>query len=210
MIERTDGTFGMTEASSTPEIGENGNWWIGDVDTGIIAVPAIEMTVCAEHGVICWYVNGKCTGIQAVGTDVELPEIAIIDGYWYIDNKDGKGLLPTGIKAEGADGITIVGINRDEAASDELVSVYVITFSNGQTWSFTVTNGVNGAEGPQGPQGPEGPKGPQGPQGKPGADANDNNKTVIIIIAISTVCIIFTLSVVLYRGVGRRSWWCTR
>ena len=62
----------------------------------------------------------------------------------------------------------------------------------------------------EGPQGPEGPKGEKGPQGKPGADANDNNKTVIIIIAISTVCIIFTFAVVLYRGVGRRSWWCTR
>ena len=211
IIEKANGAgFGVTAKSSTPEIGENGNWWIGDVDTGKVAVPSIEMTECAEHGVYCWYVNGVCTGFQAIGTEVELPEIAIIDGYWYIDNKDGKGLLPTGIKAVGSEGVTIVKIEKNAEASDELVNTYVITFSNGQTWSFVVTNGLPGGEGPQGPQGPEGPKGPQGPQGLPGADANDSNNTVIILIAISAVCIIFSLAVILYRGIDRRSWWCTR
>ena len=209
LIQKADGSYGATQGSSTPEI-IDGYWWIGGVNTGMPASPSVEMVECPEHGVICWYVNGTCTGIQAVGTEATLPEVAVIDGYWYIDNKDGKGLLPTGIKAEGAEGITIVKIEKNAEASDALVSTYVITFSNGQTWSFVVTNGLPGAEGPQGPQGPEGPKGQQGNQGLPGADANDNNKTVIILIAISAVCIIFSLAVILYRGIDRRSWWCTR
>ena len=209
VIVKADGSYGVTQSSSTPEI-IDGYWWIGGVNTGMPASPSVEMVDCAEHGVICWYVNGTCTGIQAVGTEATLPEVAVIDGYWYIDNKDGKGLLPTGIKAEGAEGITIVKIEKNAEASDALATTYVITFSNGQTWSFVVTNGLPGAEGPQGPQGPEGPKGQTGNQGLPGADANDNNKTVIILIAISAVCIIFSLAVILYRGIDRRSWWCTR
>ena len=209
LIQKADGSYGVTQGSSTPEI-IDGYWWIGGVNTGMPASPSVEMVECPEHGVICWYVNGTCTGIQAVGTEATLPEVAVIDGYWYIDNKDGKGLLPTGIKAEGAEGITIVKIEKNAEASDALATTYVITFSNGQTWSFVVTNGLPGAEGPQGPQGPEGPKGQTGNQGLPGADANDNNKTVIILIAISAVCIIFSLAVILYRGIDRRSWWCTR
>ena len=204
-----DGYYGVVAVSATPEI-IDGYWWIGDVNTGMVAEPTIEMKECAEHGRICWYVNGKCTNIQAVGTDGTVPEIAVVDGYWYIDNKDGKGLLPTGVKAEGADGITIVSVHKDAERSDALVSVYVITFSNGQEWRFSVTNGLNGDQGLPGIQGPEGPKGPTGDPGLPGADGNDNNQTVIIVISIATVCIIFTLAVVLYRGVGRRSWWCTR
>lgn len=209
LIQREDGTYGATEKSSTPEI-IDGYWYIGGVNTGLKASPDVLMVNCAEHGVTCWYVNGACTGIQAIGTNGTLPEVKIIDGFWYVDNKDGKGLLPTGIKAVGSEGVTIVKIEKNADASDELVNTYVITFSNGQTWSFVVTNGLPGGEGPQGPQGPDGPKGPQGPQGLPGADANDTNKTVIILIAISAVCIIFSLAVILYRGIDRRSWWCTR
>ncbi len=209
LLKGYDGYYGVVAVSATPEI-IDGYWWIGDVNTGMVAEPTIEMKECAEHGRICWYVNGQCTKIQAVGTDGTVPEIAVVDGYWYIDNKDGKGLLPTGVKAEGADGITIVSVHKDAERSDALVSVYVITFSNGQEWRFSVTNGLNGDQGLPGIQGPEGPKGPTGDPGLPGADGNDNNQTVIIVISIATVCIIFTLAVVLYRGVGRRSWWCTR
>ena len=211
LIPNASGSFGISSISATPVVGENGNWWIGDVDTGMIAYPEVAPAYCEEHGVMCWFVTGEteCRG-QAIGTPGTVPTVQIIDGYWYIDNKDGKGLLPTGVKAVGTDGLTITSVHRDTTKGDELVSVYVVTFSNGYTWSFTVTNGVDGIKGLDGAQGPQGPKGPQGPQGESGKDGNDNNQTVVIVIAIATVCLVFTLSVLLYRGVDRRSWWCTR
>lgn len=203
--------YGFVSISASPEVAENGNWSIGGFDLGMVAYPKVAPAYCEEHGVMCWFVTGEteCRG-QAIGVDGTLPTITEIDGYWYIDNKDGKGLLPTGVKAVGTEGLTITSVHRDTTKGDELVSVYVVTFSNGYTWSFSVTNGVDGIKGLDGAQGPQGPKGPQGPQGIFGKDGNDNNQTVVIVIAIATICLVFTLSVVLYRGVERRSWWCTR
>jgi hypothetical protein len=64
----TDGTDGVT-----PHIGENDNWWIGDVDT---LVPARGTdgkdgtdgkTPYIENGY--WYINGHSTGVRAEGRD---------------------------------------------------------------------------------------------------------------------------------------------
>ena len=90
-----DGQDGLT-----PRIGANGNWWIGNVDTGVSATgkdghtPTIELD---DDGT--WVIDGVDTGIQAVGKDGETPTITIgTDGNWYIDGQN------TGVKAEGEDG----------------------------------------------------------------------------------------------------------
>ena len=202
-----DGYYGVVAVSATPEI-IDGYWWIGDVNTGMVAEPKIDKIQVGEYWY--WTINGvlakdeEGNPIRFEGDNGVAPKIEAKGDYWYIND------IPTGVKAEGADGITIVSVHKDAERSDALVSVYVMTFSNGQEWRFSVTNGLNGDQGLPGIQGPEGPKGPTGDPGLPGADGNDNNQTVIIVISIATVCIIFTLAVVLYRGVGRRSWWCTR
>ena len=61
------------------------------------------------------------------------------------------------------------------------MDTYTITFTDGTSSTFTVTNGTNGAAGatgetgPQGPQGETGATGPQGPQGLPGAQGETGN-----------------------------------
>ena len=207
LVQGADGHFGTVAISATPEV-IDGYWWIGDVNTGMVARPSITIEFDAELGFDCWFVNGQNTGIQAIGRDGVVPQIANVDGYWYVDNNDGNGLVPTGVSSIGIDGVTIVGVG--EKARDDHSITYVLTLSNGQEFEFVVTNGVDGEEGFSGPQGPEGAQGLRGPQGLPGADGNDNNTTFLIVAVAATICIVSTLSILLYRGIDRRSWWCTR
>ena len=96
----------------TPHIGENGNWWIGETDTGIAAsgggtgvAPHI-----GDNG--NWFIGATDTGVKAVGvdgtdgvdgesgqngTDGITPHIGE-NKHWYI------GITDTGISAEGVDG----------------------------------------------------------------------------------------------------------
>ena len=195
-------SYGVSAASATPEINEDGNWVIGGVDTGLIAEPKITIN---ENGF--WVINGVKTSVSAIGEDGVSPVIEVrvnANGktHWFINGKD------TGVKAQGVDGVSIDRVEYHTSVDNQ--DIYYIYFTDGSKTTFTVTNGRPGEQGPQGPQGIEGPKGDKGEQGDPGADGNDNNKTVVISVAIATVCTILALSVVLYRGVGRRSWWCTK
>ncbi len=65
---------------------------------------------------------------------------------------------PQGLQGEtgatGADGNGIASIAKTNTAGN--VDTYTITFTNGQSTTFTVTNGAAGAQGPQGPQGEAG------------------------------------------------------
>ncbi len=87
-----DGTDGQT-----PYVGDNGNWWIGDTDTGIKAAGtdgengkdgtdgedgSDGQTPCVgDNG--NWWVGDTDTGIKAAGTDGK-------DGIDGADGKDGK------------------------------------------------------------------------------------------------------------------------
>ena len=78
---------------------KDGNWWIGDVDTGIPATgdaPTIEIS---EDGY--WVINGVKTEYKANGENGEAPTIEISeDGYWVING------IKTNVKAQGSDGVT--------------------------------------------------------------------------------------------------------
>jgi hypothetical protein len=78
------------------------------------------------------------------------------------------------------------GISSIEKVSSEgLVDTYEITYADGTTYRFTITNGADGAHGAKGDkgdpgatgatgaQGPKGDTGPAGPQGPAGADGKD-------------------------------------
>lgn len=63
----TDGKDGIDgEDGVTPHIGENGNWWIGETDTGIAATGedgrAVEMSV--QSNFVCWRLVGDANWIQ--------------------------------------------------------------------------------------------------------------------------------------------------
>ena len=92
--------------------------------------------------------NGK-DGIDGIdgtdGKDGHSPIITIQDGYWYIDN------LNTNIRAEGLKGDTGNGISAiEKTGTNGLVDTYTITFTDGSTNTFTVTNGADGTDGAEG------------------------------------------------------------
>ena len=79
-----------------PVIGDNGNWWIGNVDTGIRALdqgaPGSVVTIVGGY----WYIDGVYTGVRAQGQDGTTPHIGS-NGNWWIGNVD------TGVRAEAAE-----------------------------------------------------------------------------------------------------------
>lgn len=99
-LSGADGQNGVT-----PNIGDNGNWWIGGEDTGIPAKGKDgadgqdgATPVIGENG--NWWIGGVDTGAPATGVDGEdgaTPEIGE-NGNWWIDGED------TGIPAKGQDG----------------------------------------------------------------------------------------------------------
>jgi hypothetical protein len=77
----------------TPHIGENGNWYLGDIDTGVKALGEDGITPhIGENG--NWFVGESDTDVPATGDDGVTPHIGE-NGNWYIGDTD------TGIKASG-------------------------------------------------------------------------------------------------------------
>lgn len=113
-----------------PFIGDNGNWWIGDTDTGKPARGANGATpVIGNNG--NWFIDGKDTGFPARGADGKDGETPVIgaNGNWFINGKD------TGLPARGADGTNgsspVIGANgnwfidgQDTGVRAEGVSAY--------------------------------------------------------------------------------------
>lgn len=186
------------EPGNTPYIGQNGNWWIGNQDTGVKAQG--EQGKPGEDGKTPyigqngnWWIGETDTGIKAEGTQGNPGQTPYIgeNGNWWIGNKD------TGVKAQGEQGdpgVSVVSIVK--TGSNENVDTYTITYSDGNTSTFTVTNGVDGVS-IKGDPGKDGhtpdikinsdgyweidgvstgilARGPQGEQGEPGQTAWSN------------------------------------
>lgn len=91
------------DAGDTPEIGENGHWWISGVDTGVPATGEKGDTpVIGENG--HWFIGDIDTGLSSRGATGPAPVIAE-NGNWTIDNVD------TGVKAAGHTPVITVGEN---------------------------------------------------------------------------------------------------
>ena len=194
--------YGYVVYNATPEI-VDGNWWIGGVDTGIIAEPKIEIVYDANLDVYYWYINGVNTGLRADAVDGFNPEVSLVEYnghmYWAID-LDGKGgeiPVRTEVKAEAIDGVGIVSVTSLGVAGQ--LETYEIVFSNGTKTYFTVTHGLNGQQGEVGPQGQQGNPGPDGDKGQPGLDGANGQDAVKVAIVVAAVCVLLTLSVACYR-----------
>lgn len=101
------------------------------------------------------------------GDDGESPTITISDdGYWVI-NGVKSNVKATGQKGEdgqkGKDGVSIQNIEKTSTSGS--VDTYTITYSDGSTSTFKVTNGVDGNQGIQGIKGDTGDKGDSGEPG---------------------------------------------
>ena len=88
---------------TTPHIGENGNWWLGDDDTGIAATGDDGIT---PHigGNGNWYIGDTDTGVKATGDNGITPHIGA-NGNWYIGDVD------TGVLARGLLDLPSIGAN---------------------------------------------------------------------------------------------------
>ena len=70
------------------------------------------------------------------------------NGHWYVWNNSEGIYVDTQVVAEGEDGVGISSIAK--TGTSGLVDTYTITFTNGQTTTFTVTNGEDGTDGVDG------------------------------------------------------------
>ncbi len=195
-IDGKDGQDGADgQDGLTPYIGDNGNWWIGEKDTGIKAA--------GTDGV-----NGKDGQDGKDGVDGK-------DGKDGVDGKDGQdgkdgAQGPQGEKGEtgadgkdgrdgvdgkdGKDGVNGVGVSDVYIDEDGNLIVTLtdgsilnlgkvlgadgkdgVDGTNGKDGKDGVDgkDGKDGTQGPQGEKGEKGDTGAQGPQGEKGADGVD-------------------------------------
>lgn len=187
-VGKEDGKFGIATQGNLPEIGEDGYWWVGEVNTGYKAVP--EVTVNEEG---YWVINGLPTEYRAVAINGVASTVEIRDfngaGYWFINGMNTK------IRAQAIDGVGVAKVEKNDALSNTNVSTFVITFTDGTTFQFTVNNGLDGNQGAPGNPGPMGPQGPIGAPGANGVDGADNKETLQIAIIVAGASVLLALIV---------------
>ncbi len=162
-------------SSNTPYIGENGNWWVGDSDLGVPAqgtqgsdgkpgsdgkdgkdgksVTVVSVTFDRTEGNKDYFkivfsdgteqffytTHGSDGGDGTNGVNGQTPEIK--NGTWWI------GGIDTGISATGLDGETVNIVSIEKTSSEGLIDTYTVTYSDGNSFRFTVTNGKDGQNG---------------------------------------------------------------
>ena len=92
------------------------------------------------------------------GSDKAIHSISFNNGIATVTYADGsvESNIPANMK-----GISSIA----KTGTSGLVDTYTITYTDGTTATFTVTNGAQGSQGPAGPQGPQGPTGADGEDG---------------------------------------------
>lgn len=167
----------------TPHIGDNGNWFIGTVDTGISAQgPAGENGVTPHIGTNGnWYIGSVNTGVSAKGArgdnglDGNGIKYAILnsdytltltfdDGTTYTTpsirgatGSSGKDGSAGAAGKDGTDGVGIASIEQTATSTaDGGSNVFTVTLTNGTTATFTVKNGSKGSTGKDGSNGVDG------------------------------------------------------
>ena len=127
----------------TPYIGENGNWFIGDTDTGVFAqgkdgVGIKNITINENGELVITLTDGNEVNLGVVvgkdgnnGADGLTPYIGE-NGNWFIGDTD------TGVFAQGKDGVGIKNITINE--NGELV----ITLTDGNEVNLGVVVGEDG------------------------------------------------------------------
>ena len=123
-----------------PYIGTNGNWWIGDTDTGVDANGIKGDTGNGIASITTKKENGVTT-VTITFTDPEKEPVV----FTISDGETG---------ATGADGVGVAKVEK--TATNGNVDTYTITLTNGKTYTFTVTNGKDGADGKDGENGKDG------------------------------------------------------
>ena len=158
----TNGTNGVDGTpGSVVEIGDNGNWFIDGVDTGMPSRGAAGQ-------------DGADGQDGQDGKDGYVPSIEIRDGYWYIDGQNTGQAAQGPAGADGQDGADGEDGKDGQDGADGADGT-VITISEDGYWVIdgvktdVIARGQNGADGQDGTDGEDGKDGEDGEDGK---DAN--------------------------------------
>ncbi len=116
--------FAMTACGDAEvTIGENGNWFVGEEDTGVKAA-GTNASIGSNGN---WYLDGIDSGKKAVGTDAEKVTIGE-NGNWFIGTTD------TGVKAVCGKYVVDVQTSTElDAKWGKQYAITVITYSDGTT-----------------------------------------------------------------------------
>lgn len=149
-------------------IGENGNWFIAGVDTGVLARANDGLTpYINENG--NWCIGTSDTGVRAEG----------VNGTDGKDGADGKDGLNGKNGANGKDGTDgSAGKDGKSITDTEINSAgeLILTLSDGSTLNVgrvVGRDGADGANGKDGLNGKDGSNGIDGAEGKDGVDGKD-------------------------------------
>lgn len=119
----------------------------------------------AEQSTIDSLIDALNEGVEAAGEAADAAEAAvthypkIVEGYWFVWDAANEEWVDTGVRAEGEG----TGIEKIEKTGTQgLVDTYTIYYTNGTTYTYTVTNGAQGQQGPAGPAGADGSDGEDG------------------------------------------------
>ena len=125
------------ENGLSPNIGLNGNWFVGTVDTGIKAQgPKGDDGLTPSIGLNGnWFIGITDTGIKAQAEDGLSPTIGL-NGNWFI------GTVDTGIKAQGPKGDKGDSIKGDKGA-DGIGTEFLVN----QSHTFIVGNAIKQTDG---------------------------------------------------------------
>ena len=136
---------------TTPHIGDNGNWWIGDTDTGVSATGPQGQQGQAGASVY----TGTSAPSQGLGSNND-SYIDTATWNFYV-KENGEWVLKGNLKgSQGQDGESISVVSCVKTGENGLVATYTITFSNGNTATFEVVNGAAGSAGAAGANGADG------------------------------------------------------
>ena len=141
----------------TPSIGENGNWWIGETDTGVKAA--------ATDGA-----DGKDGADGTNGVDGRTPQLKIgDDNLWYVSYDNGQNWESLNVKATGEMGATGAQGEKGDKGDQGEQGIQGVQGEKGD-------KGDQGEQGIQGAQGEKGDKGDQGEQGIQGVQGEKGDK----------------------------------
>ena len=144
---------------AAPHIGENGNWWVGNEDTGVKAqgdagkspifkIDGTNLYVSYDDGAT-WEDLGKVVGED--GKDAITPEFKIENGILYItydvDKADEEKVwvsLGTVKGDKGETGLTGLGVDKVEINAEGHL---IITYTDGNTKDLGLVVGKDGEDG---------------------------------------------------------------
>ena len=115
--------------------------------------------------------DGKTDTYTVTFTDGKTTTFTVMNGTDGSNGQDGKDGVDGAPGKDGKDGVNGKdgnGISSIEKTTEGSVDTYTVTYTNGDTYIFTVTNGQDGAPGENGKDGTNGVNGKDGKDGEDG------------------------------------------